>query len=121
MATPREIFNSYFETLKPIVIDGNYTVNQINSASKQAVANLLSINIAALPDWMYKAIKAKFVLGIPHFKRQAKFQQLKDMIDIAAFRTAFPDAEFEKRLSGDYPSLVIYFTGKEPPYVGGEE
>ncbi len=105
-----------YKKFKQIVLDGNYTIEQVENADFNQVAELLgtrSFSLAFLNN-----MKRGIIMALQNQNDEADMQQLR-LTAMMWLNANFPDWQSERGREDDKPFVTIWLKGK--PQLSEEE
>lgn len=98
-----------YKKLKQIALDGNYTIEQIQNAGFNQIAELLETRNFSLA--FLNNMKRGIIMTLQNRDDEQNLQQLKQTAK-SWLDTNFPDWEAERGREGDKPFVKIWLKGK---------
>lgn len=98
-----------YKKLKQIALDGNYTIEQVQNAGFNQIAELLETRNFSLA--FLNNMKRGIIMTLQNRDDEQNLQQLKQTAK-SWLDTNFPDWEAERGREGDKPFVKIWLKGK---------
>lgn len=107
--------NVIYKQFEQVAIDGNFTIAQVQNATKTQIANLLRVSKNSLIDRFIQNMKNTLVARLRRRDDETDRQFLINQLEGSArtaFRIRFPDAEVEKKRDDGKRIIIIHLDGK---------
>lgn len=105
--------NVVYEKLKEAAEAGNFSITQVEAATKEQVASYFDIDAERIRDGMFINAKAKLLREMERAKWQEALDGLKDQLtgdNRVWLKDNFPDVEFA--VDHRRKTVTIFFAGK---------